>query len=65
MVWNINTFANTPLNNFFLLSTWDGSCQNLYNLGGSYSTGYLNLELPFINNLNTLFLLALFLMLRL
>jgi len=65
VVWNINTFANTPLNNFFLLSTWDGSCQNLYNLGGSYSTGYLNLELPFINNLNTLFLLALFLMLRL
>ena len=55
LAWNINTFANSPLNNFFQLITSEGGYQNFYQLGGVYSTSYLNLELPFIGGLNSLF----------
>jgi len=58
--WNVVTFANTPLNNFFLLNSSSSGYQNLYYLGGVYAPSYLNLELPLLNTLNTIFLLILY-----
>ena len=59
--WNLFTLSNSPVVNFFTLNSSHSLFQNFYNLGQSYSTAYLNLELPLIPTLNAFFFLMLLL----
>ena len=56
-VWNMTSITNTPLLNFFTLTSqgWNGS--NYYNLSSNYTTIYFYIEIPQIHQLTTIFLM--------
>lgn len=58
--WNVLTSSNIPSINFFFLNFTHTSTKNHYNLGTSYSTIFLELELPVVTLLSSIFLLTLF-----
>ena len=56
--WNLVTLSNITNINFFILDISHSTCTNHYNLGFSYVTTYLKLELPSISILVLIFWLA-------
>lgn len=57
--WNLLTTSNTPSINFFSLSLTHTGLKNHYNLGISYTTILLELDLPALPSLPSLFFLCL------
>ena len=59
--WNIYTFSNSLAINSFSLELSHSILRNLYQLGGCYSSVFLDLEIPLLSFLNLLFLIFIFL----
>ena len=59
--WNMYTFSNSLAINSFSLEFSHSILRNLYQLGGCYSSVFLDLEIPLLSFLNLLFLIFIFL----
>ena len=56
--WSTFSSSNTPLINLFSLELLNFQAQNRYQLGGLYTTIFLDLELPLVSSLNLFFLIG-------
>lgn len=56
-VWNMTSITNTPLLNFFTLTSQGLNGSNYYNLSSNYTTIYFYIEIPQIHQLTMLFFL--------
>lgn len=63
--WDTMSLMNTPSTNFFSLKSYHSLCLNDYELGSSYTTAYLEFQLPLTPTLALAFLLGSFYLLRL